>query len=249
MVVTWLPSWHFLQRVELPVLLSPCRMGLLFLSGTHSTEGLEKEAKTEEQASQLFHFVKQFCQRLNREELAAIGKCGGSLPVRGHPLILCLLQLSGFAGWDIDPSLHGLFLMSMLPWLLTSPVPVPHSSMEEAGTGQSQRVAAGSLVQRGVRLWQLPSEVLGLTGQMKPFVPANGPFLAVMELARCPACSSSAAMAITRKWFYWSAESLSPVRVPLLLAPPSPQDWTAKYSVASLTWKGFFLRGVWGFWS
>lgn len=58
MVVTWLPSWHFLQCVELPVLLSPCRMGLLFLSGTHSTEGLEKEAKTEEQASQLFHFVK-----------------------------------------------------------------------------------------------------------------------------------------------------------------------------------------------
>lgn len=41
----------------------------------------------------------------------------------------------------------------------------------------------------------LLSEVLGLTGQMKPFVPANGPFLAVMELACGPAplllCSCS----------------------------------------------------------
>lgn len=72
------------------------------------------------------------------------------LPVHGHPLILSLLQVSGFAGRDIDPSLCGLSLMSVLHWLLVFLVPVPGSSMEEAGTGQSQRVAAGSLAHRGV---------------------------------------------------------------------------------------------------
>lgn len=53
----------------------------------------------------------------------------------------------------------------------------------------------------GVLHLQLLSEGLGLTGQMKPFVPANGPFLAVMELpAVLP--RSCAAAAIILKWFY-----------------------------------------------
>lgn len=69
--------------------------------------------------------------------------------------------------------------------------------------GQSQQVASSpSGTWRGVLPLQLLGEVLGLTGQMKPFVPANGPFLAVTELPAAQPRSSSAAAAITLKCFY-----------------------------------------------
>lgn len=88
-----------------------------------------------------------------------------------------LLHVSGFAGWDSGSSLRGLTLTSQC-----SPYHSPHASMGQAGIGQNQRVAGRwSGPRSGVQQLQLPINVLGLTGQMKPFVPANGPFLAVME--------------------------------------------------------------------
>lgn len=65
-----LKDWHFAAQLAfppecgaarplaLPFLLFPCQMELVFLSGTHSTEGLGKGRKTEEQTSQFFHFAK-----------------------------------------------------------------------------------------------------------------------------------------------------------------------------------------------
>lgn len=97
---------------------------------------------------------------------------------------------------------------------------------------------------RGVVQLQLLSEVLGLTGQMKPFVPANGPLLAVMELPAVLPRSSSAAVAIILKCFYWSADSPSPAAPPLLLAPPSaPHIWAPEHSLASLMHSRLALQG------
>lgn len=64
-----LKDWHFTVQLALPpecgaarplalpFLLFPCQMELVFLSGTHSAEGLGKGIKTEEQTSQFFHFA------------------------------------------------------------------------------------------------------------------------------------------------------------------------------------------------
>ena len=57
-------------------------------------------------------------------------------------------------------------------------------------------------------------------------------------------CSSPAAAAVTLKWFYWSADSLSPACVPLLVAPPShPRvELRSPLQLASLTWARLFLQ-------
>lgn len=67
-------------------------------------------------------------------------------------------------------------------WVTQQLYGVSHSSRNQKWIWKQGKPAA-SLAHQG----KLLSEVLGLTGQMKPFVPANGPFLAVMEITRSPA--------------------------------------------------------------
>ena len=73
-------------------------------------------------------------------------------------------------------------------------------------------------------------EVLCPVGQMKPFVPANGSFLAVMELACGPA------LLVLYSWSHYPKVVLlicwlSVSRLLSSPPPPAPHGWAPKYSV------------------
>lgn len=122
-------------------------------------------------------------------------------------------------------------------------VPSALGIRKEAGSRESQQFAWHF---RGMLQVQLLSEVLGLTGQMKPFVPANGPFLAVMELACSPAslllfsCSHYPKVVLLICWLPVSC--LPPSPPPFPSAPHPPGLLTALLHMQS-----FFFRGEWWF--
>lgn len=96
-----LQCWHSAARVAfpaacgaarplaLPLLLSPCWMELAFLSGTHSTDGLGKGTKPEEQTSHFFHFLEVALSKgcLGRS-LQPSAKAGALFSAGRHPRVL-----------------------------------------------------------------------------------------------------------------------------------------------------------------
>lgn len=147
-----LKGWHFAAHLAfavargaartpvLPLFSFPCWMKLVFLSGAHSTEGLGKGTKPEEQTSHFFHFLKVALSKGYLERnLQPLAEVGAVFPLCGHPWILASATAlrQGSQGLWTPPSL-------LCPWCQhaspTQPIP---SSMFHVLLDNSRSLAWG----------------------------------------------------------------------------------------------------------